>query len=189
MTARRTMLLLLAAALLSLLAACSDSRGGTSSLPTAGSNQNDPRATFAQAAQTAAAVGTSAAQAPTPRPTDTPIPISSLSGDFDARFVYQGQRPDSDVRETLEMPDHLALAIGEGTVTISGRDPFVAVSGSLSAAGDVSATGTGTNEDWGELTATFAGTLANQRLTGIYTLTGDIPGGSVAYNVTGIYKG
>lgn len=190
MTVRRTVLLILGALALALVVSCSDEDGGGGSATDGNTPSNgdgaldDTRATLEYIAKTAEAAGTKAAEGEPPKPTDTPIPLSALSGDFDARFIYQGERPDADLRDTLEMPDNLDVVIGEGTITISGREPFVSITGSLSDDGAISATGTGTNEEWGELTATFEGALANERLAGTYTLTGGLPGGAVAFELT-----
>ena len=87
------------------------------------------------------------------------------------------------------MPGELDIVISDGTITISARAPFIEVSGTLSPAGAISATGRGTIEAFGDVDASFEGTLADEQLTGTYTLTGPVPGGSIAFEVEGEFDG
>ena len=124
----------------------------------------------------------------TPEPVDaleTPLPLSALGGSYDVRFRFVEQPADEDLRDALEMSDLLVLAIDGDTVTITAREPFIQVSGTLSSSGAISATGHGAVESYGEFDATFDGTLSQQEFSGTYTLTGPIPGGSVAFTVRG----
>jgi hypothetical protein len=192
MNVRRSVLLILSATMLALLIACSNDGGSTSDGDSSSGDDGplgDTRATLQSVAKTAEAAGTKAAAGAGPRATDTPIPLSALTGEFEARFVFQGERPSSELRDALEMPDNLDVVIGQGIITVSGREPFVSVTGSLSDDGAISATGTGTNEEWGELTATLQGTLADASLAGTYTLTGAFPGGSLAFELTADFDG
>jgi len=181
---RRSLLLVLSVVIVALAGACSGDGGGDS-------GAGDPLATIRYIAQTAAAVGTQASEPREGRPTETPVPLADLSGDFDVRFTFQSEPPsDEELRDALEMPDNIELLIGEGTVTISGRSPFVEVTGTVSDSGAITATGSGSLDTFPDVSATFEGTLADERLTGTYTLTGaTLPGGSVAFDVTGEFDG
>lgn len=184
MDARRPLVLILVALALALMVACSDSGDGDDSATPDGIA--DSRATLEYIRQTAEAAGTKAAEGGAPRATETPLPLTALSGEFEVRFRFEERPVDSDLRDLLEMPEDLDVAIGEGTVTISGRSPFISVSGSLTPEGAISATGSGSVESYDDISATFEGTLQDEELSGTYTLTGTgIPGGSVIFLITG----
>lgn len=178
---RRSLLLVLSVVVIALAAACSGDGDGDS-------GAGDALATVRHIAQTAAAAGTQASEPSGRRATETPVPLLALSGRFDVRFVLQGERPsDEHLRDSLEMPDNVDLLIGEGTVTISGRSPFISVTGTLADDGTIiNATGTGSLDTFPDVSATFEGTLEGVRLTGAYTLTGaTLPGGPFVFEVDG----
>ena len=184
MNTRRPLVLFLSALLIAVATACS---GGSNGDGTSNDRSVIPRETLQALLKTAEAAGTGVApQVNESDPTETPIPLSSLSGEFEVDFRSRSEVTDRDVREALEMPDNLDILIGEGTIAIAGRAPFITVTGSLSPDGAISATGAGTIETYGELTASFEGSLVDAVLTGTYTITG-LPDGAVVFDVEGAF--
>ena len=85
------------------------------------------------------------------------------------------------------MPSELGVAIA--SITITGAQAWVAVTGELAADGSFTATGTGTVAGFANIGVSFQGTLTEAgRLAGDYTMGtgGGLPGGQpITYGVEG----
>lgn len=123
---------------------------------------------------------------PQPTNTFTPTPTQALVQAFDALMKVVDDLANH--APVIAMPGEIVLKIRFSSITITGPDPWVEVSGPLEDDGSFLATGSGTVVGFPDIAVSFEGVITEERLTGAYTMgvEGGLPTGRpIVYQVEG----
>jgi hypothetical protein len=123
---------------------------------------------------------------PQPANTITPTPTQSYVQAFDALMKVVDDLANH--APFIAMPGQVVLTVRFSSITITGPEPWVDVTGPLELDGSFLATGSGTVAGFADIAVSFEGVITEEHLTGIYTMgvEGGLPTGNpIVYQVDG----